>query len=160
MPNSGSPPITPQLQGPDEAGPHWREAKILETLLFIQREALQNGKATQEVLHEVALLKKDMAHLVETFGARVASVERQVAGVETRITGLENRGDLRITSVERDTSKRFTELESRLNKMDLVDAQRVGVATGVHWLWTLVGALMVFGMGAVTWIISLWPKAH
>lgn len=143
--------------GPDEAGPDWRMAKILESLMYLQREAATNGKGVQDVLHKVALLEQSMAHLVETFGARVASVERQVADVGSRMTGIESRGDLRITAIEHDNARRFTVLEGRLNKMDLVDAQRVGMATGAKWLWGVLGATGAFVMGAFAWIVAYWP---
>lgn len=148
-----------ELLGPDNPPGmgDYERSKMLETLIFIQREALKNGDSTREALVELRLLRKDMDHLVSTFGARVESVERSVHGIDARQTAFETRGDLKLTSLAKETETELAAIKERLNKLDLMEAGRAGMIRGGWFVWSAVIAV-VGALGAlVGWVLAHLP---
>lgn len=120
---------------------------MLEMISSMQREMLRLAQAQNQAASSVALIERDMKHLVERFGDRLGQVEGRVAGVEMRLANFEARG-----------VEKMKALEDRLTNMDILDAARVGMARGGWLVWSAIGAAVVTGFGFAAYVLDHLPK--
>lgn len=128
---------------------------MLEVMGQIQREQLAASKEQGEVAKQVALIQRDLLHLVESMGGRVASVERRIDAGELRVTNVESRAEARLTALEVKLLEKVDRVEETVSRMELTDAGRRGMVAGGLWVWgVLVGLAGVLG-GVVGWLFTV-----